>query len=105
MKVNINVCKNGNQYILPLSLQILLENAIKHNIVSNDEPLEIDIIDEKDYLVIRNKLNAKRNKQERTEIGLENIKMRYKYLTQKPVEVLKTEVDFTVKLPILIETK
>ena len=104
LKVSIQVEKTRSLFILPLSLQILLENAIKHNIVSKEDPLEISVFEEKDYLVVSNKLNLKRTNESGTEIGLKNIKMRYQYLTQRPVEVQKSEGVFTVRIPILTES-
>jgi sensor histidine kinase YesM len=90
------------QYRLPpLTLQLLIENAIKHNIVSRDEPLTIDILVEEEYLVIRNKLQLRETPADSTGVGLKNIIRRYEYLTTKRVEILRTQADFTARIPLL----
>lgn len=103
LKVSIDVAKSNNRYILPLSLQILLENAIKHNVVSKEDPLEIEIYEEGEFLVVKNKLKLKRILDAGTGIGLKNIKLRYKYLTEHPVQVHENNEDFIVKIPTLTE--
>jgi len=86
----------------PLALQILIENAIKHNIVSIEEPLQITISTEKDkFLVVENKLQPKLSTEDSLGMGLQNIKDRYKLLEDKDIEIIKTEALFTVKIPLL----
>ncbi|MFC5626848.1 sensor histidine kinase [Algoriphagus winogradskyi] len=94
--------ENQNGFIPPLSLQLLLENAIKHNIVSQSEPLFIHIYRKDDDLWISNTLQPKSSQTEpSTGIGLNNIKMRYQLLSERNMEVIQTEDEFLVKLPIL----
>lgn len=86
----------------PLTIQLLVENAIKHNIVSKDKPLylSIDLVD--DYVFICNNLQKKSNpSMGNTGIGLRNIKARYSYLTNKEVIIEQLEKTFCVKIPIL----
>lgn len=88
----------------PLALQMLLENAIKHNIVSEEFPLSIELYQEDRLLVVKNNLQVKNVVSENAiGVGLENIKKRYEFLTDSPVEVIKDEDYFVVKLPILVE--
>lgn len=101
LKINLSVSDRANQFILPLSMQLLFENAIKHNIISSDEPLEISIYDDADFLVMKNRVNKKKSTGEGSGIGLENIISRYKYLTEKPVIVQEENGYFIVKIPIL----
>lgn len=91
----------NNIYIAPLSLQMLIENAIKHNIISDDQPLRIEIFTENNYLVIQNNLQRKLIPTENTLVGLENLKNRYLYFTNHPVEVIENEQYFVVKLPFV----
>jgi two-component system, LytTR family, sensor kinase len=87
--------------ILPLSLQILFENAIKHNIISAQRPLTIEVSVENDMLIVKNNLQKKNQIQEGTGFGLQNIKNRYKLLCNKNVEVIITQQSFIVSLPLL----
>ncbi len=100
LKSNINI-SNKNFTIVPLSLQMLIENAIKHNIISEDEVLHINISNTKDYIVVENNLQIKNEKEQSLHIGLENIKKRYSYLTNKEVVIEKNKNNFVVKLPLL----
>ena len=87
--------------IVPLSLQILMENAIKHNIVSSDKPLHIDVFTDNGSLVLSNNLQVKNQISESTGIGLENIRNRYKLLGDKEVLVTEDENNFTVSIPLI----
>ena len=91
-----------NLYIAPASLQLLIENAIKHNIVSNKKPLIIDIFSEdKTYLVVKNNLQPKNVQETSTSVGLKNIIKRYEFISDKSVVVIKTEDTFLVKIPLV----
>lgn len=90
-----------NKKIVPLSLQLLMENAIKHNIVSSGRPLQINIFTENGSLVIDNNLQMKNQISESTGIGLDNIRNRYKLLGDKTVKVTETGTNFTVSIPLI----
>lgn len=92
---------NPDAKVVPLSLQLLLENAIKHNSVSEQQPLQIKIIIEGNYLVVQNNLQKKDVLQTRKGVGLENIVNRYAILTKRSVLVDETSNYFSVKIPIL----
>ena len=87
--------------VVPLSLQLLLENTIKHNSVSEQKPLQIIITFEDNYLVVSNNLQKKEVLQSRKGVGLQNIVNRYAILTTRPVLVDETPHHFNVKIPIL----
>ncbi|MFD2940607.1 2TM domain-containing protein [Flavobacterium notoginsengisoli] len=87
--------------VVPLSLQLLLENTVKHNVVSEQKPLHIRIFIEKDYLVIQNDLQKKEVLQDRRGVGLQNIVNRYGIITDRKVIVEQDENNFTVRIPIL----
>jgi len=102
LDINIRVAKEKlHQKVVPLSLQILMENAIKHNIVSSEKPLTIDVFTENGSLVVNNNLQKKNQVIESTGIGLENIRNRYKLICDKAVEVKETEGLFSVSIPLL----
>jgi sensor histidine kinase YesM len=89
--------------IVPLSLQLLLENAVKHNVVSSSKPLIINIYEENDYLVIENNVNPKEAIGKSTKIGLQNIADRYGLITQKSVQIENNNKTFKVRIPLLFK--
>lgn len=94
-----------NEFILPISLQILIENAVKHNVVSKSKPLKIDLFVEEEFLVVKNNLQKKNQEFVSTKVGLTNIRSRYKFMTDTDVIVQETENEFIVKLPIINNSK
>ncbi len=90
-------------YVVPLSLQLLLENTIKHNVVSPQRPLHIRIYEEGGYLVVQNDLQKKEVLQDRRGVGLQNILSRYGILTNRKVIINEDANHFTVKIPILTQ--
>lgn len=91
------------RFVVPLSLQLLLENCIKHNLATSSKPLLIRIFTEGDTLCIENNLQIREQIKESAGIGLANIVQRYSLLTKKNVFIEKSEDYFKVKLPILSE--
>ncbi len=87
--------------IVPLSLQLLLENAVKHNVVIASKPLYIKVFEEAGNLVVQNNLQEKLTVKKSSGFGLRNIQQRYGILTERMVHIEKTETHFTVRLPIL----
>ncbi|HYG01108.1 MAG TPA: histidine kinase [Chryseosolibacter sp.] len=93
---------NQEIYLPPLALQMLIENAIKHNVVSEDDPLQVSLKYEDGYLIVENNLNKRTSSMEPSAgVGLDNIRKRYAFLNSRPVEIIKNETSFIVKLPIL----
>ncbi|GGD28473.1 histidine kinase [Flavobacterium orientale] len=92
---------NDEAKVVPLSLQLLLENCIKHNVVSESKPLHIKIFIENNQLVIENNLQKKEILSDRKGVGLQNIVNRYAILTKRKVLVDENEQSFKVLLPIL----
>jgi hypothetical protein len=88
--------------IAPMTLQLLIENAVKHNIVSTRKPLNIEIYtDENLFLNVRNNLQKKQTEEVSTAMGLKNIVSRYGFLTRLPVEIKETDNEFIVKVPLI----
>jgi two-component system, LytTR family, sensor kinase len=118
LQVDIKDIESHAQWnILPLSLQILFENAIKHNIISSEKKLFIEVfIENKEvgftqknkismpFLVMRNNLQLKNQVMDSTGFGLQNIKDRYRILSDKEVEIVVTKEHFTVYLPLINST-
>jgi hypothetical protein len=89
------------RFVVPLSLQLLLENCIKHNFATSSKPLIIKIFSENDTLCIENNLQVREQIKESSGIGLSNIVQRYSLLTKRNVFIEKSEDYFKVKLPVL----
>jgi len=103
---NINLIVNIEEeyygYFIPLlSLQLLIENAIKHNVVSAKKKLNISIINEGDVLVVKNNIQKKCSVEESTKVGLQNIIKRYSLITDRKVEIINTEAEFIVRIPLI----
>ncbi|MBQ4822390.1 2TM domain-containing protein [Aquimarina sp. MMG016] len=92
---------NPEAKVVPLSLQILLENTIKHNVVMPDRPLHIKIYEDEGFLIVENNLQPKEVIKQSSGVGLGNVKQRYGLLTKREFSVFKTETAFIAKLPIL----
>ena len=89
--------------IVPLSLQLLLENAVKHNVITSDNPLVINIYEDKGCLVVENNINPKASLEKSTKVGLRNINQRYSLITNRPVEINQSNNIFKVSLPLLTQ--
>lgn len=95
-----DVCKDC--YLVPLSLQMLVENAIKHNVASNKKPLHISIYNEGPYKVwVKNNLQPKQQKQDSTGTGLLNIENRFRLTFGISIEVKESSDEFSVVLPLV----
>ena len=102
LKVDLQLAENTGWMIPPLTLQMLLENVIKHNVISSTDPLEVKIYQEGgQWLVVKNQFRPKAQQTSSTGLGLENIRARYLYLSQKEIQVIKDTETFQVKVPIL----
>lgn len=94
--------KYMKRWIAPMTLQILIENAVKHNVASGKRPLKIVLFtDENENLVVRNRLQKKRTTRFSSGIGLENIRSRYRFIVDKDVDVHESDNHFTVKVPLI----
>lgn len=88
-------------YIPPMTLQILIENAVKHNIISRDKPLFIKVYEDEERIVVENNLQPKLMPEISTGIGLDNIRKRYRLITEKEIELNQSEVKFKIILPVI----
>ena len=89
-------------YIAPLTIQMLVENAIKHNVISSTHPLNIDIyVENGRSIVVKNNLMAKKSIKKSTKTGLDNIRKRYEYLGQRKIDVITTTRNFMVAIPLI----
>ena len=94
---------NPESKIVPLSLQLLLENAVKHNVVTAGKPLHLRVFEQDGELVVVNNLQEKQVVKKSSGVGLHNIRERYALLTDRRVQIDKTATEFRVSLPILLK--
>jgi two-component system LytT family sensor kinase len=102
LELNIKQSEMKEVFIPPASIQLLIENAIKHNKLSPTKPIEISIHLDQHFISVSNNINRKTNdRAESTGLGLKNIAKRYELIAQKQIEVMDSKDVFTVKLPLL----
>jgi two-component system LytT family sensor kinase len=103
LRINVDVApEHRHLLIAPLTLQLLLENALKHNVASTAKPLQVDIhVEHGRTLVVRNSLHRKQGTVEGTGTGINNVKQRYAYLSEREVDVIETREHFLVALPLM----
>lgn len=101
IKVEIRDVDNPDYYVAPATIQMLIENAIKHNVVSRKSPLNISISTTGDTLLISNNLQLKEIKEASTKVGLQNIMNRYLFLSERKVVVREENGHFLVEIPLL----
>lgn len=101
-KVDVQIPENWKKELIPsFSLQLLAENAIKHNIVSTHQPLLLEIFPKGESLIIRNQIQKRRDATQDTGIGLLNLSVRFKLLKKRDIQICQDDNYFIVKLPIL----
>jgi len=101
LRLTVNLDENTEAYIVPMTLQLLIENAVKHNEVSEKYPLEIIINRVGDYLEVENARKPKQVGEMSGNTGLKNISQQYSYFTDQKIEVIATENTFRVRVPLI----
>lgn len=103
-KIHLTVEIKDDEYnfeVLPISLQLLIENAIKHNMATLEKPLKINIYVEGQHIVVRNNIQKMATMVVSTKIGLKNLNERVRLVTGKGILIEETTSDFLVKVPLL----
>lgn len=100
-KIEVSEKVKQNFYVPPLAIQMLLENAVKHNRIDNGNPLKCVIEKEGDFIVVKNNLAPKTQIQKASGIGLKNLKRRYKMLSDLPIKIEKSSKEFKVFIPLI----
>lgn len=101
-EVVINIDEKLFQKKIPtLALQLLMENAVKHNEISNDKPLFVEVFNKDGWLIVKNRLQKRTGHVESTNTGLSNLNTRFKLQMNQEIEILKEDLHFIVKIPIV----
>jgi LytS/YehU family sensor histidine kinase len=102
--LKIEIKEPENLMVLPVSLQLLVENALKHNSATRDQPLEISVHNEGiDKLVVRNNVQTKMQLKNSSKIGLKNLNERSNLILNRKIEVLENSEEFVVKIPVKVQ--
>lgn len=96
-----DVWANSDDFIVPMTLQLLIENAVKHNEVSEAFPLRISIRKNEDYLEVENNLQLKNVGKNSKKTGLKNIIQQFAFFSNRSIEIISSEENFLVRVPIL----
>ncbi len=101
LEVEIDASPEAGGLIVPVSIQMLIENAVKHNEASEAFPLKIRISKDRDFITVSNKLKLKNTDDTATNLGLSNLKQQFAFFTDEKIRIEKSETDFRVSLPII----
>jgi LytS/YehU family sensor histidine kinase len=99
--MTIHVSNEPDFHIMPVSLQLLIENAIKHNMASFEKPLRIEVYVEGHNIVVKNNIQKMATQTSSTKIGLKNLNERVRLITGKEIIIEESASDFIVKVPLL----
>lgn len=101
LSIHLDFEAGENEMIVPMTLQLLIENCVKHNEISALQPLKVNIVRNGDYLKVENNLQAKAKGIESKQTGLANIRQQFKYFTQKEIVIRETGQSFSVEVPVI----
>jgi sensor histidine kinase YesM len=101
LKIEIDVQANPDDYIIPMTLQLLIENAVKHNEVSEAFPLLISVKKVNDCLEVENNLQPKKVGDDSKKTGLKNITQQFAFFSEKPIKIITSDERYLVRVPIL----
>ena len=101
LQIDVEVQSHPGEYIVPMTLQLLIENAVKHNEVSGSFPLRITVRKNGDYLEIENGFRSKNVGDDSKKTGLKNIMQQFAFFSNRPIEIIPSEESFLVRVPIL----
>jgi len=93
--------KQKQSYVLPMCLQMLVENTIQHNETSQANPLQVSIYTNNNSLIVENQIQPRSDSKQSSKIGLINLNSRYSFFTDEKIEILKDVRNFKIILPLI----
>lgn len=101
LMIDLDLTAHPDEFIVPVTLQLLVENAVKHNEASEAFPLRISIRKRLDYLEVENSLRLKNAGEDSKKTGLKNIIQQFSFFSDRPIEIIPSDDSFLVRVPIL----
>jgi LytS/YehU family sensor histidine kinase len=101
LHINIEVEDSDDHYLIPMTLQLLVENAVKHNEISEKYPLNVTIRLNGDYIEVENSVKKKKTIEKSNKVGLRNIRQQLGFSTKKELEVIPGDESFLVRVPLI----
>ena len=98
---DIQVAAEANEMMVPMTLQFLIENCVKHNEISASKPLNINIFRDDSQIFVKNNLQLKKAEDSSTGTGLSNMVQQYSYFTDRQIIIRETDKEFSVEVPII----
>lgn len=101
LQLDINLPEKSGLMVIPMTLQLLIENSVKHNEVSTKNPLFVKIYTENDFLIVENPLQPKSTLEESKKTGLSNLEQQYSFFTGQKIKVTHDKEIFRVSIPLI----
>ena len=101
LSIELDFEAREHEMIVPMTLQLLIENCVKHNEISGSQPLRVQIVRRGDYLKVENTLQPKSGGIDSKKTGLSNIRQQFRYFTDKEIQIIRTDHSFAVEVPVL----
>ena len=101
LDIKVEVESEADEVIVPMSLQLLIENCVKHNEISASKPLSIQIYREENMICVANNLQPKGFRESSTGTGLSNLTQQYRFFTDTQIRISETHKEYVVKVPLI----
>jgi len=101
LTIEVDVDSESDEVMVPMSLQLLIENCVKHNEISASKPLTVQIFREDTMICVANNLQPKGIEERSTGTGLNNLSQQYRYFTDRQIMISETPKDYVVKVPVI----
>lgn len=101
LTIQVSIDARDEEMIVPMALQLLIENAVKHNEISEENPLKVSLVKKENWIEVRNNRQPKQVGEDSKKTGLKNIEQQYAFFTEQAIQVEASDKEFIVRLPLL----